>query len=215
MNYYKKITIWENNKRVRLLSEFRELVVTYFNNIKYLGFGSSGVSENEKAREARIKINMILDKMYFIIISAGVNPIMYYTPPPAIGGLTRDIDLVINIFNLYRFRINPQLLLDFIERAIGVYENDGLKALLRTVNPFFWLGLISDYIVSLPFKVFGEIGFNQEKIESSITGKIIKGIIKGTFYLITFLASFLAVLKYIGYLEKFILLIQGWIKYIF
>lgn len=212
MSYYKKITIWENNKRVRLLSEFRELVVTYFNNIKYLGTGYSGVSENEKAREARIKINMILDKMYFVVISAGVNPIMYYTPPPSVGGFTGDIDLFHNIFNLYRFDIEPTKILDFIERAIGIYENNRLNALLRTINPFFWLGLILNYIVSLPFKVIGEIGFDQEKIESSTTGKIIKGIIKSIFYLITFLASFLAVLKYIGYLEKFISLIQGWIK---
>jgi len=98
--------------------------------------------------------------------------------------------------------------LDVIERAIGIYENDRLNALFRTVNPLFWIGLILDYIVSLPFKVIGKVGFNQKKIESLITGRVIKG----TLYLIMVLAAFLTVLEKIDYLEKFISLIQGWIK---
>lgn len=204
MSYYKKITIWENRNRTKLLIEFRSLVVTYFKNMHIKGFFFD-VVENKKARQVRIEINMILDKIYSFILLAGVNPTMPYYPPPVVGGLARNIDMILNIFDLHRYQIKPQQLLNLIERSIGIYENDRLNALLRTVNPFFWLGLILDYIVSLPFKVIGKIGFNQEKIESSITGKIIKGI----FYLITFLASFLAVLKYIGYLEKFMSLIQG------
>ncbi len=204
MSYYKKITIWENYRRTKLLLEFRNLVVTYFANLLVSGRRV----ENKKAQQARIEINMILDKTYFVVISAGVKPTIYYSPPPSIGGLEGDIDLIHNIFNLYRYQIEPRKILDFIERAIGIYENDRHNALLRTLNPLFWLGLILDYIVSLPFKVIGKIGFNQEKIESSITGKIIKGIL----YFITVLASFLTVLEKIGYLEKFISLIQGWIK---
>jgi len=207
MSYYKKITIWENRNRTKLLIEFRSLVVTYFKNMCTSGFFFD-VVENKKARQVRIEINMILDKIYSFILLAGVNPTMHYYPPPVVGGLARNIDLILNIFNLHRYQIRPQQLLNLIERSIGIYENDRLNALLRTVNPFFWLGLILDYIVSLPFKVIGKIGFNQEKIESSITGKIIKGI----FYLISVLASLLTVLEMIGYLEKFISLIQGWIK---
>lgn len=207
MNQYKKITIWENRKRAKLLIEFRNLVDTYFSNLKHLHFGLA-VHENEKAKQVRIEINMSLDKMYSVIISAGVKPTIYYSPPPAVGGFAGNIDLIHNIFNIHRFQIGPQELLDIIERAIGIYENDRLNALLRTVNPLFWLGLILDYVVSFPFKVIGKIGFNQKKIESSITGRIIKGAL----YLIIVLAAFLTVLEKIDYLEEFISLIQGWIK---
>ena len=207
MSYFKKITIWGNCKRVKLLVEFRSLVVNYFNNLKHSDYGLE-VHENEKAKQVRREINMNLDKMYSIIISAGVNPTIYYSPPPAVGGFAGDIDLIHNIFRLHNFQIAPQGLLDYIERAIGIYENDKINALLRTVNPLFWIGLILDYIASLPFKVIGKIGFNQKKIESSIMGRIIKGVL----YLIMVLAAFLTVLEKIGYLEKFISLIQGWIK---
>ena len=207
MNHYKKIPIWENRKRAKLLIEFRDLVVTYFNNLKHSDFGLK-VHENEEAKQVRIKINMGLYKIHFAMILAGVNPTIYYSPPPAIGGLAGNIDLIDNIFNLHRFQIGSQELLDVIERAIGIYENDRLNALFRTVNPLFWIGLILDYIVSLPFKVIGKMGFNQKKIESSITGRIIKS----TLYSIMVLAAFLTVLEKINYLEKFISLIQGWIK---
>ena len=62
--------------------------------------------------------------------------------------------------------------------------------------------------MSLPFKVIGKMGFNQKKMESSIKGKVIKS----TLYLIMVLAAFLTVLEKIDYLERFLSLIQGWIK---
>ena len=207
MSYYKKITIWENRRRVRLLTDFMGLIVTYFNNVEYLDYGLE-VREKKEARRARSKINMTLDKAYSAIISTGIKPTMYYSPPPAVGGLAGNIDLMHNIFQLSRFQIDERTLLDFIERAIGIYENDRHNAFGRTINPLFWLGLILNYIVGLPFKAIGKLGFNQKKIESSTVGRIIKGVL----YLIVVLAAFLTVLEKIGYLDKFILLIHNWIR---
>ncbi|MCK4532884.1 hypothetical protein KAU39_03795 [bacterium] len=203
MGDYKKITILENRNRTKLLVEFRKNVVNYFDNVEDADIGL-GVYENEEAKQLRRTINMNLDRMYSLIILSGVKPVMCYSPPRAIGGFAGDIDLVINIFNLYEFQIDPQQLMDFIDRAIGIYSEDRLNALFRTINPFFWLCLILDYIVGLPFKIIGKIGFNQKKIETSIAGRIIKGV----FYLITMLAAFLTVLEKTGYLEKFKSLIK-------
>lgn len=204
MAYYKKITIWENRKRTELLVAFRNLVDTYFTNLEDYSHLGLDPHENEKAKKARREINMILDKMHSVIILAGVSPTIYYSPPPAIGGLAGTIDLIYNIFNLHHFEIKPENLLDLIDRAVGIYENDRLNAWLRTINPLFWLGLILDYIVSLPFKIIGKIGFNQERVESSIMGRITKGVL----YLIIVLAAFLEILEKIGYLEKLKSLIQ-------
>lgn len=207
MRYYKKIAIWDNLRRVKLLREFREFVVAYFNNLDYSS-SILEVHESEKAKQMRIELNMRLYKMHSAITLAGVNTTIYYSPPPVTGGSAVSIDLVGNIFDLCRFQIDPRNLLDIIERAIGIYTNDRRNALLRTINPLFWIDLILDYIVSLPFEVIGKIGFDQKKIESSTLGKIIKGII----YLFMLLAAIMTVWENIDDLEAFISLIQGWIE---
>ena len=197
MRYYNKLAIWGNRKRAKLLTDFRSLVVAYFRNVEYSNFDLE-VHENREAKRLRIEINFSLDKIHSVVVLAGVNPTMYYSPRPAIGGLAGSIDLLYNMFSLSRFEITPQYLLDNFERAIGIYESDKPSAWVRTINPLFWLGLILDYVVSLPFKCIGKIGFDQERIESSAIGRAIKGIL----YLIIVLAALLTVLEKIGYLEK-------------
>ncbi|HOX54636.1 MAG: hypothetical protein PHI86_03470 [Candidatus Omnitrophica bacterium] len=196
--YYTKITIFENNRRIQQLYAFIDLIGRYFQNTRHDGF-SFELIENEEALTIRMEIDRILTRIYRIVIASGVNPVIQYTPPPAIGGYIRDIDVIHNIFNLSRFEIRPTILLDYIYRAIGIYEDNSKSALIRTFNPFFWLGLLLDYIVSLPFRFMGIIGFNQNKVESSFIGKIVKGIL----YLITVFASFLTILHLLGLLDNF------------
>ena len=206
MSWYKKIPYWENRKRVKMLIKFRKLVVNYFNNVEYNSFFS--LRKNQEAIKLRHEINLCLDKIYSYIISAGINPTIYYSPPPAIGGIAGDIDLIHNIFHLHRFEISPHCIIDNVDRAIGIYEDDKKNALFRTLNPFFWTGRVIDFIVEIPFKLIGEIGFNREKIESSLLGRVIKGIL----YLITVGAAFLTILEKLGYLNDFKSWIQRLIK---
>ncbi|MBW6470351.1 MAG: hypothetical protein K0A90_03930 [Methanosarcinaceae archaeon] len=103
--------------------------------------------------------------------------------------MEKTIDLVNDIFILYMHEIRPSHLIDYIDRSIGVYEDDKLKSKFRTVNPFFWLGLILDFIINLPFKLIGELGFNKSKFEASFVGKITKLFIQ----LIAFIASLLTI----------------------
>jgi len=160
--------------------------------------------ENDKAKQIRTEINRMINKVHKVVILTNVNPAVFYTPPPAIGGYATNVDLVINIFNLQRFQINPQSLIDCIDRAIGVYENDFIPSFLRTINPFYWFLCILDYIVSLPFALIGKLGFNQQKIETSFFGKLFKIIIQ----LILGTAAFLTILDKTGYLDHFIKLIK-------
>jgi len=199
---YRKIPIWENRRRVELLTKFRSLIVEYFNNVS---FEYSIPIENRVAKDARRNINLILNEVNSVIISAGIKTVAYYSG----GGSGGSIDLIQNVFNLHYYLIGYEQVLDMVDRAIGVYESDKSNALLRTLNPLFWISLILDYIVSLPFKFVGKMGFNQSRIESSIVGRIVKGI----FYLVTVLASFLTALDLLGYREKFLSLIKSWIKW--
>jgi len=206
MNYYKRIPIWENRKRVDFLVEFKKLVCDYFSNVSRTDW-SLNIIENEIAKQTRSKINMKLQKAHSIIKAAGVNSSVFYTPP-AIGGSAMNIDVILNIFHLHLYRIEPQEALDIIDRAIGIYKDDEKSSLFRTFNPFFWLSLVLDYIVTLLFKILGKIGLNQEKIETSIVRKVIKGIL----YLITIVVSFLTILEKLGYLEAFKSLIKNLLK---
>jgi hypothetical protein len=139
----------------------------------------------------------MMDGVHGIILYAGVNPSIRYTPSPAVGGYIQNIDLVQNIFNLHRFHIASNNLLDFVDRAIGIYENNSGRAFRRAINPFFYLGLAFDLVARIPFVLIGRAGFNRQKAEESLVGRLIKGAI----YIITALASLLTVLQLLDYLE--------------
>ena len=197
MRYYKKIPYWENVLRVDILNEFRNLVIDYFNNVEIGRF--SGVKENENAIRARESINKKLKKVRLIILTAGVTTTLNLSPSIGYSVVEKKIDLVYDIFIFHNYEIHHSHLIDFIDRSIGVYEDDKLNSKLRTVNPFFWLGLVLEFIVNLPFKLIGELGFNQSKFETSSVGRITKLFLK----LITIIASFITIylaLKQFGFI---------------
>ncbi len=203
MRYYTKIPFWENKRRLTLLQKFRELVVLYYDNTD-AHWMVEGRIESDRAREIRVEINRMINEIHSIINMSDINTMTYYTPPPAIGGYAHHIDLILNIFELQSYRIGENRILDYIDRAIGVYQNDFIPSILRTINPFYWIGIILDYIVSLPFILIGKAGFNQKKAEVSFLGKFLKII----FYLMSGTAAFLAILNYLGYLDNFKRIIQ-------
>jgi hypothetical protein len=107
--------------------------------------------------------------------SAEVSPDICDASRPTSAGYEEGLYLVDNVFNLHQLKISPQSLLDYVERAIGVYRDDKFKSLIRTLNPLFWLSLVLDYISSFPFAILGSLGFNRSKLEDSSFGKFSKG----------------------------------------
>ncbi|MGD2095692.1 MAG: hypothetical protein PVH77_11860 [Phycisphaerales bacterium] len=205
MKFYNKIPIWENKERLKLLYAFRELVDTYFNNVEYVRLSPSAEPiENEIAKQKRIEMNRILSAVRNILHSAGLSPIIKYTPPRMIGGYIEHIDITLNMFNLRYYKIPHTKLFDCIDICIGIYSKDSKRAWIRTFNPFYWISCVFDYISRLPFIFLGQMGFDSGKAESSIIGRLVKGIL----YLIVVFSSLLTILYYLGYLEQFKELIQ-------
>jgi len=169
---------------------------------------ADGRTEGNAATTARVEINRTMEEIHSIIMLSGINPVIIYTPPPAVGGYVQNVDVVYNIFNLHRFDIPPQALIDYIDRAIGVYASNSSRSFMRTVNPFYWIGRILESIVRIPFVLLGKAGFNQNKVETSLPGKILKGLL----YLIIVFASFLTVLQLTGYLDSFNRFIRSFIR---
>ena len=199
-----KRTIWGIIYCQNQLVEFRNNLVDYFNNCQ-LGDWSNEIHENDRATTLRSNLNQNLLNIQEIIHGADVETYLIYTPPAMVGGYRQNIDVISNIFHLHQYKIKPKHVLDFIDRAIGVYKNDERKSLIRTFNPFFWIVVLLDFIVSAPFKLLGKVGVNAKLIEQSNVGKIAKFIL----YIVSLLAGVISIAQPLGWLEHLKKFISG------
>ncbi|MEX2491035.1 MAG: hypothetical protein WD425_04660, partial [Nitrospirales bacterium] len=154
MKFFNNIPIWENRRRLKLLKDFRGLVVTYFDNSDY-SWQVEGRIEKPLGKSTRERINLNLNQVYPVVILGDVSPVMQWTPPPAIGGYIQNIDLLLNIFNLHNYQLPYNELLGYLDRAIGAYEADQSNSWVRTFNPFWWVNQLLIWVTHLPFKFLG------------------------------------------------------------
>jgi len=186
----------ENNRRIGVLSDFYDQFVRYVSGTTY-GWASESPQETPEAREARSNMNRLLDEVSGIMRSVGVPPVLGWSPPPAIGGYSRNIDVIINVFRLHQYQIEPVEVADMLERAVGKYERNYQAALIRTFNPFFWVGCALRWIAGLPFAFLVHLGMPRQRIEGNAIGKMFKGIVE----LATGLGAIAATLKAVGLLN--------------
>jgi hypothetical protein len=136
--HYRDISFGENRARLRLLTEFRDLATEYFDNSRINMMDETTVEE-QTAAEARNAINRILKNAYITIRMADVKTAATSSASLAYGGHGKNIDLIMNIFNIGRNNIPHHAAIDYIERAIEVYKSNRLDSFIRTINPFFWI----------------------------------------------------------------------------
>ena len=207
MKYFRDITHFENRKRLDRLTEFHTHVVTYFNNSYVPDWIADPRVENNTARTARTQINLMVDEIYEIVAAADVDCRIIWTPPRMVGGPTQNVNLLANLFDLHRFRVTPDHVVAVLERSIGVYKTDRRQSLLRTYNPFWWLRRLLVLVFRIPFYVIGAAGFDADRFERSILGRVTKALMG----VIVTAASLLAIADSLGALEwlKLILGISG------
>ena len=198
MKHFKYITVFENRRRIKVLTELRKSCEIYFSESQKDFMGSNRI-ENDKSRQARKVINTNLNEINWIIRATGISPDMTYTSAPVAGGQTYHFDVLANIFNIHHYEIAPDTIFDFIDQSLGIYEKNSRSSKIRTYNPFFWIWLAIEYIASIPFKLISTLGFDSNKIELSRFGRFIKGI----FQIIISISAFLTILNLLGLLEKF------------
>jgi hypothetical protein len=139
LRYYRKITIWENIRRVKLLLKFRELLVEYFGAVEYSYFC---IIETHEAVRIRKELNRMLKEVYEIIYLAGVKSIFRRLAKPAPAGKNMEMEDFYDIFDLYHSDIGPRKLITIVDQIIKVYKDNQILAFFRTCNPFFF-GLAS------------------------------------------------------------------------
>jgi hypothetical protein len=196
MRYYTKILLPESKRRCKELHEFRGLLQRYFSNTRYEFMVDSPI-ENEASTSTRAELNRRLHRIRKVFHAAGIRPVLTWTPPPAIGGYAQEIDLILNLFGLFRFQIPPAQVFDVVEQVIGIYESDRRAALWRTLNPLTYIWRLFELVGGIPAAILGLLGFDKSRIEDSRLGRVIRGVIE----LVTLIATVLTILSYMGWLD--------------
>lgn len=166
-SYYREITFFTNRHRANALGSFRETVVQYFD--EFFKRNPDGAT----LADLRKKINRDMIDAVSFINAAGYSTIVHHLPGAA-GGYRRDIDVLVDIFDAVPSSLNGESVLDCIDRAIGIYDNDQKDARIRTFNPFWWLGRLFMLVGRLPFMALAAAGFDTSRLEQSALGKLIR-----------------------------------------
>jgi hypothetical protein len=177
MAQFERMTIFQNLQGLRTLKKFKVLAERYFENVDYGSYGLT-VVEKPEAKTARSQLNLMLERAKRALSSVDIRPDIRDTPRSTAPEYEEGLYLVDNVFNLHSLKISPQTLLDYVERAVGVYRDDRFKSLLRTLNPLFWLSTTLDCISRFPFAILGALGFEGSKFERSSIGKFVKGCLR-------------------------------------
>jgi hypothetical protein len=143
--HYKDITFIENRNRLRLLRELRYQAIQYFEN-STLNMESGKYDENSEAKVARVRINQFLVTAYKIIRLADIKTAATSSSSLIFGGQGKNIDLILNMFNLGRNNIPSSVVIEYIEKALDVYKSDRRYAFFRTINPFFWIKTVFSHL---------------------------------------------------------------------
>ncbi len=209
MAHCKRMTIFQNLQSIRTLKKFKKLSERYFENVDYGSYGLT-VVEKPKAKAIRSQLNLMLERAKRALSSVEISPDICNDSRLTAPEHEEGVYLVDNIFNLHQLKISPQTLLDYVERAIGVYRDDKFKSLIRTLNPLFWLSIVLDYIISLPFAIPGALGFNRSKIEEGSLGRFLKG----CFRIAVVVTVLVVILYHQGYLDLIEQKVQGFISHL-
>ena len=201
MTHFKKKTFFENRYSLIKLNEFLNLIKQYFGKVKWTD--KVPIIEHEGVRNLRTRINKLIPTINKIILESDVQAIILHRSSPITGSRVTELEIISDIFNLHIYQLTPQLAIDFIERAIGVYSTDRNSSIIRTVNPLFWFIKCMDHIFDIPLYILTKAGF-QEATKNSVGMKLFRFI----FNLSVFIASTLTILHLLGWLEKVKLFIQ-------
>lgn len=164
--WYKDINGFESGKRIHELILMGDSVNEYFE----IHEGE----DQQKVTVLRRNINRTMERCRKYVLYAGISPEVHYTSPPIVGGSEHRVDVIRNIFLLESLQIPPNVLFDQLNQAIGVYEDDKVRAWIRTFNPFWWFMILIKFFISIPIIFLKWLGFNGSKIEKSFWGKLLK-----------------------------------------
>lgn len=143
---------------------------------------------SRRLSKTRMSLDLQLQYVKRIVHRADVPTTVIWTPPAVGGGYQQRIDLVSDLFHLQRYGIDLDAPCDVLLQAMGVYQHDGTSAWIRTLNPLYWIGQVIDWIAQIPFRLFGFLGGDAERLSKSLFGRLLEALLKLTQVVLTFLS---------------------------
>lgn len=137
------------------------------------------VRNNEKLQsryqELRETIARKIPNIIHISRRAGIPDVLQSYPPPAVGGPIIQVNIYGSILqDDSHGGISNQRKLDTINELIGQLEAKIEFQFKKIVNPFYWLGLLIEKVLRIPFWLLSKTGFEISKIEDHFLAKIFK-----------------------------------------
>ncbi len=201
------MTVWEVDRRANLLERFVDLLYDYYNNVVHTDYFQA--EPNDNGLQARREINAIMDEVRVSMYRCGIDTAVIVRDPPAIGGRSRSFSLLDNLYLIHQFDIDPIVLIDLVEQAIGKYKGARGKAVIRTFNPFFWLNELLALLFSLPFRLLVSAGLvSQSTVDSRSIIGLLKSLLIFIGTLITYSVGIVTIAEKLGYLNALKKLIE-------
>ena len=149
---YKFITIFENNKRLKILKRMCKLTNKKFETV-YV--------------EHRDEINRELHYLKSILESIAYK----IEQPDYLIGCTYNRDIILNwstnqgdYFGHFK---------DVLNMGVGIYEKNKVRSLINTLNPFYWVSRLFSGFIVFSFGQFGLLLSDKTTKILEITGYII------------------------------------------
>ena len=131
--------------------------------------------KNDNYRRLRGNISKSTLKVSQIAFKHNVPIIWKSYPAPAVGGPILDINMVYAIlFDNSHGGIERSLILETLLKIEGACEEHLNVEFKKLINPLHWVAFIFTSVIRIPFMILKSSGFNIEKIEDHLWGKIFK-----------------------------------------
>lgn len=163
-----RIPVWLHRKRVRFLRGFLADLEAYYASVGFQAFPFR-VVETPAAAELRARLEPRLLRCRRTVAAAGASSLLRLAPGEAAGTMER-VNVIDAAFQLDRYNLGKDEVLDAIRQALSVYEADGTRAWVRTLNPFYWLDLGLHFVEQLPFQPLRILGVRPAAAARTPTG---------------------------------------------
>jgi hypothetical protein len=192
---YDKIPIWENKRRIKELTFWRDLWLTFASNRPLV---SPKTGQPFSFEERRGELNRRIPAVREMVTLAEVHAVRDWM---TVGKQTKTlrVDILEQFWYVERLWLSFQAPSDVVDEAIGKYQSDQRRSWIRTFNPFYWISRLIDWLISEAFNVVKIFGGNPETARASQLGRVINAFGQFIAWIAGIVVAIVTVLWFLGF----------------
>ncbi|MFQ5535874.1 MAG: hypothetical protein ACE5GJ_00345 [Gemmatimonadota bacterium] len=176
---WNRIPYWSHRRRLALLRRFRRDLQRYRSDLEFYAFPFRSM-EGEEAREIRTALEPLLPRVRRVIETTGQVHIRRIAPGGQVGAV-KEVNVVTEAFHLDEYHLTLDDLVRVLDEAIAVYQRGSARALLRTLNPLFWVEVLLSAVEVIPFLPLALVGVNPARAAHSRAGMWVRHLVRLAF----------------------------------